>query len=79
MPVKGGGGGGWYGGFIQKAIKKCHKFNKMSNLTPNKNSLKKNYEARGFLNVILMNLTFLLTGCKLGGGGLTSHTGGASY
>ena len=51
----------------------------MSNLTPNKNSLKITMKLGVFFNVILMNLTFLLTGCKLEEGGLASHTGGASY
>ena len=73
VPVKGEGG---YGGFIQKAIKKCHKFNKMSNLTPNKNSLKKTMKLGVFFNVILMNLTFLLTGCKLEEGGASFPYGG---
>ena len=63
-------------GIYQKPGKYSMQFNKISNLTPNKNSLKKNYEARGFLNVILMNLTFLLTGCKVGGGGANFPYGG---
>ena len=38
---QGGGGAGKTGGCMQKAMKKCHEFNKISTFTSNKNSLKK--------------------------------------
>ena len=67
VTVKGCAGGS--GGCIQKTIKKCHEFNKISTLTSNKNSLKKAMKL-GFFSLSYLTIwLYCLQGLGMGGGG----------